>query len=112
MNGRLPAVRENVTLIPGFFIDTLPTFVSEHQSERVSFVHIDCDLYSATRTVLDALSDMLRPGCIIVFDEYFNYPDWREGEYKAFTEYLARSRRAFEYIGYVRHDRQVAVRLL
>jgi hypothetical protein len=55
---------------------------------------------------------MLRPGCIIVFDEYFNYPDWREGEYKAFTEYLARSRRAFEYIGYVRHDRQVAVRLL
>jgi hypothetical protein len=111
VQGRLPPVRKNVTLIPGFFDKTLPGFVLEHKSRAVSFLHIDCDLYSATKLILDTLAEMLRPGCIIVFDEYFNYPDWKNGEYRAFEEHIAKSGRSFEYIAYVRHDRQVAVRL-
>ena len=104
-------MRKNVTLIRGFFEESLPSFVAQHQNEQIAFLHIDCDLYSATKTVLNMLGNMLRPGCIIVFDEYFNYPDWKNGEYKAFAEYIAKSGRSFEYVAYVRNGTQVAVRL-
>jgi hypothetical protein len=111
VGGVSPPVRPNVTLIKGFFEQTLPGFVAEHKGERITFIHIDCDLYSATKTVFDQLENMLSPGCIIVFDEYFNYPGWEDGEYKAFSEYVARTGRAFEYIAYVRTGGQVAVKL-
>jgi hypothetical protein len=111
VKGKLPPVRKNVQLRPGFFEQTVPQF-AQQMSDRVAFLHIDCDLYSATKTVLDLLGDRLQPSCIIVFDEYFNYPDWKDGEYKAFTEYIAKSGRSFEYVGYVRHGQQVAVRML
>lgn len=109
--GLLPPVRGNVRLIKGFFEQTLPGFVAEHEGERILFIHIDCDLYSATKTILDLVENMLGAGCIIIFDEYFNYPGWQDGEYKAFSEYVARTGRAFEYIAYVRTGGQVAVRL-
>jgi hypothetical protein len=112
VKGKLPPVRENVQLWPGFFEQTLPQFAEQQVSERVAFLHIDCDLYSATKTVLDLLGDRLQPGCIIVFDEYFNYPDWKDGEYRAFAEYIAKYGRSFEYVGYVRHGQQIAVRML
>jgi len=100
-----------VSLIKGFFEQTLPAFVAEHRGQRVAFLHVDCDLYSATKTVFKYLEDLLQPGCVILFDEYFNYPGWQEGEYKAFSEYVATTGRAFEYIAYVRTGGQVAVRL-
>ncbi len=111
VGGILPAVRDNVVLTKGFFTDTLPDFVAQHRGEQVAFVHVDCDLYSATKTIFDCLNSMLQQGCIVVFDEYFNYPGWQDGEYKAFAEYIAQSGRAFEYLGYVRTGGQVAVRL-
>lgn len=110
IGGTLPPVRDNVVLTKGFFAETLPRFVAQHRNEKVAFLHIDCDLYSATKTIFDHLGDMLQQGCIIVFDEYFNYPDWENGEYKAFVEYIAKTGRSFEYIAYVRTGGQVAVR--
>jgi Macrocin-O-methyltransferase (TylF) len=111
VGGKLPPVRPNVTLVEGFFEDTLPQFAAHHGERKVAFIHVDCDLYSATKTIFDRLGDMLQAGCIIVFDEYFNYPDWQRGEYKAFAEYVGRTGRSFEYLAYVRAGGQVAVRL-
>src|SRR4051812_16451665 len=59
---RLPPVRSNVRLVPGFFDQTLAGFVAQHRGEKVAFLHVDCDLYSSTKTVLTALKDMLVPG--------------------------------------------------
>lgn len=106
----LPPVSRNVTLHKGWFSDTLPPFLEKHP-EPVCFLHVDCDLYSSTKTVLSSLAGRLIPGTIIVFDEYFNYPGWHEGEYKAFMEFVAEGRR-FEYLAYNCHSEQVAVRLL
>lgn len=111
VGGKLPPVRPNVTLVKGFFEQTLPPFTAQQGDGKVAFIHVDCDLYSATKTIFDQLGDKLQPGCIIVFDEYFNYPDWQLGEYKAFAEYVARTGRSFEYLAYVRTGGQVAVRL-
>jgi hypothetical protein len=54
---------------------------------------------------------MLQPGCIVVFDEFINYPGWQDGEYKAFIEFVTENNRTFEYLGYVRTGGQVAVRM-
>lgn len=111
ISGRLPVVRKNVTLVKGFFEETLAPFSELHQSEKIAFMHIDCDLYSATKTVLKTLGSMITSGTIIVFDEYFNYPGWEEGEFKAFAEYVEESRIKFEYIVYIRTGSQVAIKI-
>ena len=72
MNG-LPNVRPNVRLYKGWFKDSMPGFVRE-KKEPAAFLHLDADLYSSTRTVLDLLDDRIVPGTVIQFDEYFGYP--------------------------------------
>ncbi len=107
-----PPVRGNVRLVAGFYEATLPGFVTAHRGETARFLHIDCDLYSSTKTVLTLTRPLLRTGTIILFDEYFNGPHWRAHEYKAFMEFIEESGMRFEYIGYIRTATQVAVRLL
>jgi tetratricopeptide (TPR) repeat protein len=109
--GALPQVRPNVQLHVGQFDQSLPPFVREHPGPA-RFVHIDCDLYSSTRTVLDGLDGRLVPGTVLVFDEYFAYPGWREHEYKAFQELVDRTGRPYEYLAFGVFTRQAAVRLL
>jgi hypothetical protein len=58
---------------------------------------VDCDLYGSTRTVLQALGGWVRPGSILVFDEYFMGEDWRSHEYRAFREAVGAFGWQFEY---------------
>ena len=81
-------------------------------ANNIIFIHFDADLYSSTKTVLDILADRIVPGTVIQFDEYFNYPGWQDGEYKAFKEFVESRDIKFEYIGYLENDEQVAVRIL
>ncbi len=97
-------------LVKGWFEDTLPEFVSKH-SEKCSFIHIDCDLYSSTKTIFKFLNEKIEKGTVIVFDEFFNYPGWKNGEFKAFMEFIELNHMKFEYIGYCRYDEQVAIRI-
>lgn len=106
----LPKVQPDVVLIKGWFDETLPAFIKDHD-ESIGFLHVDCDLYSSTKTIFEVLSNRIRPGCVIVFDEYFNYPGWEKGEYKAFHEFLLRADLRYEYIGYNRLHEQVAVKI-
>ena len=109
-DGRPPEVDSNVELHAGLFSDTLPGFIENHP-EPVALLHIDCDLYSSTRTVLSALTNQIVPGTMIVFDEYFNYPGWQHHEHKAFSEFIESTGKAFKYIGYANKGFSVAVRM-
>jgi len=109
--GKLPDVPANATLHAGWFDATLPTFLAEHAGEAVSFLHVDCDIYSSTVTVLRGLGDRLGPGAVIVFDEYFNYPSWQRHEWKAFQEFVRDSGLAYRYLGFAQKNGHVAVRL-
>jgi predicted O-methyltransferase YrrM len=97
--GKLPKVPPNVTLHKGWFSDTLPGFVAAH-TEPVAFLHVDCDIYSSTKTIFDALAAQIIPGTVIVFDEFFNYPNWQAHEYRAFMEFLKARGLGFRYTGY------------
>ncbi len=104
----LPAVAPNVELLVGWFEASLPGFLAAHPGP-VSFLHVDCDLYSSTKTVLHYLRGRIVPGTIIVFDEYFNYVGWRNHEFKAFAEFIAETGLAFRFIGAVPTHQQVGV---
>src|SRR5262245_27130364 len=96
VGGQLPPVRRNVELISGFFDATLPGFLAARRDSRISFMHVDCDLCSSTRTILHETRALLVPGSIIAFDELINYADWKNGEYKAFMEFVAETNVKFE----------------
>ncbi len=104
----LPAVRSNVRLIQGWFDQTVPVFLEQHP-EPAAYLHIDSDVYASAKTVLDLFEPRIRPGTVIVFDEFFNYPGWQQGEFKAFQEFVERCQLPFEYAGYTTADEQVAV---
>jgi hypothetical protein len=106
----LPRVRSNVRLYKGWFSDSLPRFRTEH-AEPMAFMHMDADLYSSTRDVLTILRDRIVPGTVIQFDEFFNYPAWREHEYKAFIDFVEQNDIEFDYIGYCTTSQQVAVKI-
>ena len=96
---QLPDVRENVKLHVGLFEETLPDFVKTHNGQ-VAFMHIDCDLYASTKTVFDFLENKINAGTVMQFDEYFNYPGWKNHEFKAFQEFISKSGLSYEYLGY------------
>lgn len=108
--GRKPEVPEHVTLHEGWFSDTLPEFMASHR-QPVRLAHIDCDLYSSTRTVLEHLGPRLREGSVLVFDDYLGYPGWREHEYRAFEEFSRECSLQWRYLGFDILDRQAAVQV-
>ena len=99
-NGNLPLVHNNVVLIKGWFNETLVNFIQSH-NKKVSFIHIDVDLYSSTKYILNVLKDYIDKDCIIVFDELVNYPgfDGDNGELKAFYEFITENNVDYEWIG-------------
>jgi len=104
---QLPDV-PGAALVVGWFDETLPGFLESHPGP-VAFVHADADLYSSTVTILEHVGPRLRPGSVIVFDEYFNYPGWEQHEHRAWQEYLAKSGIQFRYEAYTMNDEQVVV---
>lgn len=44
--------------------------------------------------------------------EYYNYGDWENGEYKAFKEYIEGTNKKFEYLEYIRNGSQLAVKIV
>lgn len=110
--GEAPQVRDNVELVIGWFDQTLPMFLNANMFDRVALLHIDCDIYSSTQTVLNGLRKRIGPGTIIVFDEYFNYTSWERHEYAAFKEFVEYHQIQYEYIGCVPGGMQVGVRIL
>ena len=107
--GVLPPVPANVRLVPGWFHQTLPPFLQEHQ-QQFSFVHVDCDTYEAASTVLSLIGARLQAGTVLVFDEYFGFHGWQHGEYRAWQDFVAKNNLKYQYIASA--ERQVALRLL
>lgn len=97
-------------VVTGLFEDTLPGFLAE-TDEPIAFVHLDADLYSSTKTVLDLVGERLAPDAVLVLDEFFNYPGWQGHEFRAWNEFIARTGRTFDYLAYTGNNEQVVVRL-
>ena len=74
------------------FEDTIPEWKKKY-CKNISFINIDCDLYSSTKTVLENLNSQIVKDTIIRFDDLLPspispYPNWLNGEWKALSEWV------------------------
>lgn len=75
-----------LTVVKGFFEDTLP---SRLPAGKAALIHVDCDLYSSAKCVLDALfaHGKLQDGCVLLCDDFnCNRANPQMGERRALAE--------------------------
>ena len=104
VGGVLPDVPDHVTLIKGFFNESLPGWWDANKN-RISVLDVDSDLYSSAIFILETLNDYLLPGAIVRFDELCDwrlfdlqetrppsqkYVTWPEHEWKALNEWISK----------------------
>lgn len=93
----------NSQLVTGWFSDSLPAFDFTTVTP-LRLVHIDCDLYTSTKTVLGHLGPYLIPGVCVVFDEFlYDWPphESRGGEeQRAWREFADHTKISWEVIGH------------
>lgn len=107
-NGKIPTLGDDrVRFIQGLFQDVLPQFVAAFAPRGVLVLHIDCDVYSSSLYTLCTLDPVLRPGSIVVFDEFCSAAH----EFRAFIDYSSSYRRSYELFGYAGDYEQVALRI-
>lgn len=63
----------NLTVLQGWFKDTLPPRQLAGKPNAFSFLRLDGDLYSSTRDALRALYPLLSPGGLVYVDDYGSY---------------------------------------
>jgi Methyltransferase domain len=102
LSGRLPHVRSNVSLVAGWFSDTLPGFLAANPGP-VSLLHLDCDTYEATAEVLGMIMERLTPKTIIIMDDYHGFWGYRDGQFRAWAEFVAAHGLVYRYAAFNRH---------
>lgn len=116
--GVMPEVEDNVKLYKGWFENTIDEFIRSQSKEgymkmdkTISYLHVDCDIYSSTVTIFDYLNEYIVPGTIIRFDELScwrtvfgeaspsgsarraMYTTWKDHEWKAMLEWMEKHNR-------------------
>ena len=76
-------IKDQVTLVKGWFSDTLPKY-----DGSIALLHLDADLYDSTKCALENLWPKVAIGGIAAFDEYHQSEEW-PGEKKAVDEYFS-----------------------
>jgi hypothetical protein len=96
--------------IKGLFSDTLPDFLktTEFNPAYKKVFHMDADLFSSTLYALTSISNLLKPGDIIMFDE-FCVPNH---EFFAFSMFVESYNIKYETLGAVNNYLQVAVKII
>tara|TARA_R110000824_G_scaffold77828_1_gene196701 strand:- start:869 stop:1567 length:699 start_codon:yes stop_codon:yes gene_type:complete len=111
LNGRVPdPPLPNIKFIKGWFDQTLPEF-AERYNYPIAFLHVDCDLYSSTKTIFDNLHSQIVPGTVIMFDEIYNYSGYQAHEFKAFKEFVDEHDVTYEWIAHVADGRQACLKI-
>lgn len=79
-----------VTYVPGWFgAGTRDAVAAALEQQPIALLHVDVDLYESCRWVLEAATPWLRPGVVVLFDDWncFNASN-RFGERRAVAEWL------------------------
>jgi hypothetical protein len=85
--------QSRLRFVPGFFEQSLPAFdTRELRGGKAAIVHIDVDLYSSAKLVLDFVAPHLQQGTVMLFDDWNTFAaSWAHGERAAAREWIAGS---------------------
>jgi hypothetical protein len=109
MEGGIPQLDDDRCIfIKGLFQNTLPNFLKSFDNNKKLVVHLDADLFTSTLFVLTSLAPYLKPGDIIMFDE-FNVPNH---EFFAFDIFVKSYYINYEVLGGVNNYYQTAVKIV
>ena len=103
-DGKLPKVKKNVHLIPGWYQNTLPNFLSKTPFKSLALLHLDSDTYTPTKFVLTSLKRFISEGTVIIFDDFFGYPNWDSHDFKAWSEFIEENNVKFNYLGFTNNQ--------
>jgi hypothetical protein len=109
LNKKLPKLNANVIPIIGWVQDVLPPFLEKYKPE-INFVHMDMDTYETTKFVLSNIKPYLSKNCIILFDEFYNFPGWDVGEYKALKEVFKDN--DYKFLSFAKNGNQTTIQIL
>lgn len=97
LNKKIPYLNSNVEPIVGWVENTLESFLKNH-NPKIKFVHMDLDTYTSSKFTLEKIKPYLTKNSYIVFDDFFNYIGWENGEFKAFNEVFDKNE--FKYLAF------------
>jgi len=107
----IPSIQDDrAQFIKGLFQDTIPGFLQETplNNGKRKIIHFDADLFSSTLYGLGMLSVYLKPGDIVLFDE-FNVPN---SEFYALKMFEDSYYREFKLIAAVNNYYQIAMEVV
>ena len=84
--GDLPKVLNNVELVVGWLQDTLSDFLNSKQEQKIVFAHFDMDTYLPGKFGLEMIKPYLVCGSIILFDDFYGFPGWKNSDFKSLNE--------------------------
>jgi len=89
-----------VKFYKGWFCDTIDQFIQDVSPQPAALIHIDCDLYSSTKEVLDKMLPYITKNTILVFDEwiYNSNEKCNDHEQRAFFEWAFGHQIVYEMI--------------
>lgn len=76
---------KNVELISGDILETVPAYLKQNPSLKISLLNIDVDIFEPTRVILEYLYPRLIKNGILILDDYGVFP----GETDAVDEYFS-----------------------
>ena len=107
-SGKIPKTLKNVIITKGEIEDTLNNFINENlENSNINFIHLDFDTYTPTAYVLKNIKKYIKKDTIILFDEIYGFPSWKEHEYKALIENFNEN----EYVYLAFSEKQAVIRI-
>ncbi len=119
--GNIPKINdERVSFEVGLFQDTLEPFIAKNPSlcapadqreppSRILMVHLDSDLYTSTLYCLVTLRHCLRPGDVLIFDDFSVH--YIDTEFRAFIDFADTFSIKYELLGCTERYIQVALQI-
>jgi hypothetical protein len=99
LNGVVPELPPETTIHAGWFDETIPKWREQFETP-LAFAYIDCDLYESVKTVLEGITDRIRPGTILAYDDWYNFTNWEAHSPRATQEWAQRHAIEMEPIGF------------